>query len=165
MGRIDCFNVATEQFRHIGVTGQFFKSAWTFFHNGFIYSFGGVDQEDMQYICIVSYNPKNQRNRVLLTLEDHAYCTSLCFDGVDKIYLIGHEFFSSVSLTERKETSLVKPKNKVTSDNTLLYVPGIGPILCLDDRILQYNEKENTWRSVHTGSFKDNIRCIIPNGR
>ncbi|GAM27753.1 hypothetical protein SAMD00019534_109290 [Acytostelium subglobosum LB1] len=167
LNRVDCFDVETGTFRHVGTLPYHFKSAVSFFQNGIIYIVGGYDKEDKNLGAIFTFNTlnlgSNKLFRQLPTYVDNKKKMSACFDGKDRVYLSSNGWFHYILLSSLGGpfTLTSPPLTTFPSDFTLFFVPGFGPTLCDSERISMYNTMYNNWEQIYTGKLRDIAWCHI----
>ncbi|GAM27748.1 hypothetical protein SAMD00019534_109240 [Acytostelium subglobosum LB1] len=168
LNRIDCFNIETNTFRHIGSNRDCSKSGWTFFHNGALYTLGGIGQDSRLLHSCYMFDLKSLTSRVIFSVGVTKVVESCCFDGVDNIFLMckDHSFLvMSLSQPKTKAIDLTPPdrSKSTTQPYILIYVPGTGPILLNNERVLQYLINDNKWKTINQSAQGYTNMCLITN--
>ncbi|GAM20115.1 hypothetical protein SAMD00019534_032900 [Acytostelium subglobosum LB1] len=157
MNRVDCFDIETQKFRHIGQLPVSLGSAHTFFHDGKVYVVGGFYSTNNQHGMILSFNINTLVCEVIVNgLDLGSNVISCCFDGDSNVYIYTNCFFR-VSLVNKLRNNLSpvtvsrsngyhQESQVLTGPNLIFYDKEYG-ILFLRGKgnNFQYSVTDNKW--------------------
>ncbi|GAM19455.1 hypothetical protein SAMD00019534_026300 [Acytostelium subglobosum LB1] len=133
INRVDCLNIDTQQFSHVGSLLHVVGEAAVYFNKGKLIILGGETSPHYHLVRnIISYDVNTQATEVLAHAILNNPDDPSCFDGGDNIYILTGESFIRFTLSTRetailtrKEDPPINPKKR----SRLFYDPSLGIII------------------------------------
>ncbi|GAM22730.1 hypothetical protein SAMD00019534_059050, partial [Acytostelium subglobosum LB1] len=104
LNRVDCFDIVTGQFSHIGHLPYSLAFAFICFHNNSIIVVGGA-KDGKANQDILSFNIQTHDTEVLIKSLDNGVYDTYCYDGKEYIYVLSKHSFMRYSLDTTKPST------------------------------------------------------------